>query len=124
MRWRTAGSFAVLATTLIGRARHADARRQRMELLVLGIAQDEPVVGIPQHEGLRDILDRVLEAELRFLVELVGELLRGDVDGDADEMRRILAGRMRKLGARPEPHPVAALMAHAEFVIEHRLLRR
>ena len=80
-----------LGDHLIGRARHADAGRQRMELLVLRIAQDEPVVGIPQHEGFGDILDRILEPELRLLVEPVGELLRGDVDGDADEMRRLFA---------------------------------
>ena len=124
MRWRIAGSFAVLRHDLIGRAGHAHARRQRMELLVLGIAQDQLVIGIPQHEGFGNILDRVLEAEFRFLVEAVGEFLRGDVDGDADEMRRVLARRTRQLGACPEPHPMAVGMAHAEFLIERLASRR
>ena len=107
---------------LVRRAGRAHARRQGVELLVFGVAQNQAVVGIPQDEGFRDILDRVLEAQFCFLVEPVGELLGGDVDDDADEMRRFLFGRMRKLGTGPEPHPVAVDMAHAEFMVEDRLL--
>ena len=75
-----------------------------MELLVLGIAQHQAVVGIPQHEGLRDVLDGIHQPELGLLVELVGFLLLGDVEDDADEMR--LAGLVarRKGSTRARSH--------------------
>ena len=89
-----------------------------MEFLELRIAHDEPVVGIPQHEGLGHGFDGVAEAHVGRGGALGERLLFGDVDGDADEM----GGRSRPLadefGARAQPHPFAADVLHAERVID------
>ena len=74
----------------IGRAGHQRRVRHAVELLVLRIAHDEAVVGVPQDEGLGDRLDRVAEADVGGLGALDQAHLLGDVDGDADEVR--LAG--------------------------------
>ena len=89
-----------------------------MELLVLGIAQHQPVVGVPQHEGLRDVLDRIHQAEFGFLVQLVGQFLLADVEHDAHQVRVAFGLSRRQRHARPQPHIVAVLVAHAEFLVE------
>ena len=76
-----------------------------MELLVLGVAQHQAVFGVPQHEGLGNVFDRVLQAQLRLLVELVGVLLRRDVDDDADEMRRFRDCRREQARRAPAATP-------------------
>ena len=83
-----------LGHDLVGCSRHADAGRQGMELLVFRIAEHETIVGVPQHERFGDVLDCILEAKLSFLIELVGDLLRGHVDGDADEVGGFFCGRI------------------------------
>ena len=42
-----------------------------MELLIFRVAQHQAVFRVPQHKGLGNIFNRVLQAELRILVELV-----------------------------------------------------
>ena len=69
------------------------SRRQRglgnaMQLLVFGIAHDQAVFGVPQHEGLGDGFDRVAQADIGGLGALDEPHLLGDVDRDADEVRR------------------------------------
>ena len=94
-----------------GRVRHA------VELLVLRVAHDEAVVGVPQDEGLGDGLDRVAEADVGGLGALDQTHLLGDVDGDADEVR--LAGvAVDQLGAGAEPDPAAVGVAHAEHAVD------
>ena len=93
-----------------------------MELLVFRVAQHQAVFRIPQNKGLGNIFNRVFQAKLRILVELVRLLLRRDVKNDADEMRRFRIVARRQGGPRPEPNPMAVLVAHPEFAVEHRAL--
>ncbi len=46
------------------------------------------------------------------------DLLLGDVDRDADQMRRDFARLLDQLAARAQPDPVAVGMAHAEGVVD------
>src|SRR5690606_16933319 len=103
---------------LVRGAWNAHAGGKRMKLLILRIAQDQFVIGVPENEGLGDILDRVLEAQFRLLVEAIGILLGGYVDGDADQVGRRLAGRAREGRPDPEPYPMTVGMADAEFLVE------
>ncbi len=107
---------------LVRRAGRAHIGGQAVELLVFRIAHDQLVVGIPQDEGLRNVLDRILEPELCFLIELLGELLLRDVDDNADEMRRLLARGCGELGPGPQPHPLAVAMPHPELAVERAAL--
>jgi hypothetical protein len=94
------------------------AVRQVVQLLEVGVAQHQTVLRIPQHEGFRDGLDRVAQANVgrhRLLHQL---LLLGHIDGDADEVQARLIGVARDLAARPQPHPLAVRMAHAEIMID------
>ena len=79
---------------------------------------------VPQHEGFRDGLDRVAQAHVGLDGALDEILLLGDVDGDADEMRPGSPGWLRELAARPQPHPMAVGVAHAEIVIDRRCVWR
>ena len=65
---------------------------QIVQLLEIGIAQHQPVVGVPQHEGFRDGLDGVAQAHVGGDRLLHQVLLLGDVDRDADQMQ----GRARR----------------------------
>ena len=61
--------------------------RQLVQALEVRIAEHEAVFGVPQHEGLRDGLDRVAQPQVG-LHGLLGEaLLFGDVDCDADQVQ-------------------------------------
>ena len=95
---------------------------QVVQLLEIGIAQHQPIVGVPQHEGFRDGLDGVAQAQVGGHRLLHQVLLLGDVDGDADEMRTGLARRAHQLAARAQPHPMAVGVAHAEGVVDGRHL--
>ena len=89
-----------------------------MELLVLGIAQDEAVVRIPQHEGFRDVLHRIHQAQLGILVDLVGLLLLRDVEDDAGQVREVLRLARGERHAGAEPDVIAIFVAHAELTVE------
>ena len=95
---------------------------QPVELLVLAVAKDEAVVGVPQHEGLRDRLDGVAQAQVASARRFGQPTLLGDVDGDADEMRLVF-GVGHDLGAGADPDPVAFGVAHAELAVEAALAR-
>ena len=90
---------------------------QRQEI---GVAQHHAVVRIPQHERLRDGLDRVAQAQVGLDGLLDQRLLLGDVDGDADQVRRDFARLLHQLAARAQPHPVAVGVTHAEGVVDRR----
>ena len=91
---------------------------QIVQLLEVGIAQHQPVVGVPQHEGFRDGLDGVAQAHVGGGGLLDQRLLLGDVDGDADQVQARLAGLAHQLAARAQPDPVAVGVAHAEVVVD------
>ena len=68
---------------------------QRLEVR---IAQHQPVVGVPQHEGLRNGLDGIAQPHVRRRGLFRHRLLLGDVDGDAEQMEPGLVGLARDLG--------------------------
>ncbi len=89
-----------------------------MQLLEIGIAQHQSIIGVPQHEGFRDGFDSVTQAQVgsdRFLHQI---LLLGDVDGDADQMQAGLARLAHQLAARAQPDPMTVGVAHAEGVVD------
>src|SRR5205085_7119147 len=94
-----------------------------MQALEFGIAQYEPVVGVPDDESFRNRLDRIAEPHLRGGTLLGEALLLGDVYRDADEVRMGLAGIAHKLTARAQPDPGAARMAHAEHAVDAGIAR-
>ena len=91
-----------------------------MQLLEFRIAQHEAVVGVPEHEGLGDRLDGVVQARVGLGGLLLEPALLGHVDRDADEMARRIVGIVHQLGAGAQPHPIARDAADAEFVIDER----
>ena len=89
-----------------------------VQLLEVGVAQHQPVLGVPQHEGFRDRLDGVAQPQVGGDGHLDQVLLLGDVDGDADQVQARLAGLVHQLAARAQPHPVAVGMPHAEGAVD------
>ena len=104
----------------IGLALQLRVGRQLVQLLELRIAEHEVVVGIPQHEGLGDRLDGVVEPGVGLGGLLFQAALLGHVHGDADEMACRIVGIVHQLGAGAQPHPVARDAADAELVIDER----
>ena len=82
------------------------------------VAEHEAVLGIPQHEGFRDGLDRVAQPQIRFHGPLGETLLLGDVDGDADQVHAAAAGGLTELAAHAQPDPVAVGVLHAEALVD------
>ncbi len=68
---------------------------------------------IPEHEGLADALDGVAQPFVRFRHAFFGELLFGDVDGDADEPVACAAAAPH-LALRMHPHPASVRVAQPE----------
>ena len=91
---------------------------QIVQLLEIRIAQHQPVVGIPQHEGFRDGLDGVAQPHVGGHRLLDQVLLLGDVDGDADQMQAGLARLAHQFAAGAQPDPVAVGVAHAEGMVD------
>ena len=89
-----------------------------MQLLVLGVAEHELLIGVPEHEGFRDRLDRVAQAGVGRGGTGGHAALLGDVDDDADEMLRMGPAIGHQLGTRLEPDPFARGVADAEFLVE------
>ena len=73
---------------------------------------------VPQHEGFRDGLDGVAQANVGRGGPLDQRLLLGDIDADADQMHAGLAGLLHQLAAHPQPDPFAAGVVHAEVVVD------
>ena len=119
-RVRTTGLRPAATTVVIGRAGPDRLVGQVVQRQEIGVAQHHAVVRVPQHEGLRDGLDRVAQAQIGLDGLLDQRLLLGDVDGDADQVRRGLARLLHQLAARAQPHPVAVGVAHAEGVVDRR----
>ena len=80
-----------------------------MELLEFRIAEHEVVVGIPEHEGLGDRLDGVVQAGVGAGGLLVQAALLGHVHRDADEMARRVVGSFIS-SARARSHTQSPLM--------------
>ena len=76
---------------LVGCARRRPPIRQLVQALEVRIAEHQAVVGIPQHEGFGNGLDRVAQPQVGFDGLLGEALLFGDVDGDADQMQAAIA---------------------------------
>ena len=91
---------------------------QIVQLLEVGIAQHQPIIGVPQHECFRNGLDGVAQAQVGGDGFLHQVLLLGDVDGDADEMRPRFARLAYQFAARAQPDPMAVGVAHAEGVVD------
>ena len=103
---------------LIGGAGGYRRIRQLVQPLEMRIAEHEAVLGVPQHEGFRDRLDRVAQPEVG-LHGLLGEaLLFGDVDRDADQVQAAVGRGVAELAAHPQPDPVAAGVLHAEALVD------
>ena len=96
--------------------------RQVVQVLELGIAQHQPIAGVPQHERFGNGLDGVAQAQIGGERLLHQVLLFGGVDGDADEMHAVAVGGPEDLAAHAQPDPVAMGMAHAEGAIDRRRL--
>jgi hypothetical protein len=103
---------------VMGDAATERLRRKLVQLLVFGVAEDEAVGRIPQHEGLRDRLDGVAQMGVCGRGALGHPALFGDVDRDADEMLRAGAPVDHQLGAGLEPDPCAIDVADTEFLVE------
>ena len=103
---------------LVGRADGDRLVRQVVQLLEIGVAEHQPVVGVPQHEGLGDGLDGVAQPHVGGDGLLHQALLLGDVDGDADQMQAGIVRLVHQLAARAQPDPVAVGVTHAEGVVD------
>ena len=119
---RKLGADDVLAAgrdhVFVGRAGRDRRVGQVVQVLEVGIAQHQAVLVVPQHEGFRDGLDGVAQADVGGGGLLDQRLLLGDVDRDADQVQAGLAGLLHQLAARAQPDPFAAGVMHAEFVVD------
>ena len=103
---------------LVGRAGGDGVVGQVVQFLEVRIAQHQPIVGVPQHEGFRDGLDGVAQPQIGGGGALDQVLLLGDVDGDADQMQAGFAVLARQFAAHAQPQPAAVGVPHAEGVID------
>ena len=103
---------------LVGGAGRHRIVGKAVQALEFRVAHDQAVVGVPHHERLRDGLDRVAQPHVGGLGLGDEPLLLGDVDRDADQVQAGLARLLHQLAAGPQPDPVAARMAHAEFPVD------
>ena len=76
---------------------------QIVQRLEIGVAQHQPIVGIPQHEGFGDGLDGVAQPHVRRGGLLDHRFLLGDVDGDAEQMQAESSG-WRAVSQRTRSH--------------------
>ena len=90
---------------LVRGPRHQRLVRQIMQLLEVGVAQHQAVVGVPQHEGFRDGLDGVAQPQIRFRSPFDQRLLLRDVDRDADQVRPAFARLARPARSVPAARP-------------------
>lgn len=81
-------------------AGHQDVVRKLVGLLEVGVAHDEAVVLVPEHEGLGGTFDGVGEPLVGLRIALRKTMLFRHVHGDADQMRPA-RGRADDLGAGP-----------------------
>ena len=58
-----------------------------MQFLKIRVAQDQAIIGVPQHEGFGNGLDGIAQPQIGLHRALDQRFLFGGVDGDADEMR-------------------------------------
>ena len=103
---------------VVGRAGLDRLVRQVVQLLEVGVAEHQAVVGVPHHEGFRDGLDGVAQPQVGLHRLLDQRLLLGDVDRDADQVRPAILRLMHELAARAQPDPMAVGVPHAEIVID------
>ncbi len=94
-----------------------------MEALELGIAHDEPVVGVPHDEGLGDRLDRVAQAHVRRGGARLQRHRLRDVDGDPDEVAGAVRVFPHQLRPGTEPYPIVFHRAQAKDMVDRRRRR-
>ncbi len=103
---------------LVGSAGNDGGVGQLVQTLEVRVAEHEAIARVPQHEGLRNGLDRVAKTEVGFHCLLGEALLLGDVDGDADQVHAGIGRAAGLLAADAEPDPVAVDMLHAEGLVD------
>ena len=91
---------------------------QVVQGLEIGIAKDQAVVRIPQHESFGNGFDRVAQAKVGGNGLFDQALLLRDVDGDTDQMQAGLTGLAHQLAACPHPHPFSAGVMHPEGMVD------
>ncbi len=89
-----------------------------MQFLEIRVAQHQPVIGVPQHEGFRNGLDGVAQPQIGGCRALHQAFLLGDIDGDTDDVEAGLTLLAGQFAAHPQPNPSAVGMAHAEVMID------
>ena len=94
--------------------------RQIVEVLKFGIAQDKLVICIPEHERLADRLDRVPQTQVCRGIHRISPTLLGNIDRNADQMRRRAFRVINDFRPRPNPNPAAICGANPESLIHRR----
>ena len=89
-----------------------------MQVLEIGIAQHQAIIGVPQHEGFRDGFDGVAQAQIGRRRLFHQALLFSRVDYNADEVQAGIALLANKFATGAQPQPIAVGVAHAKGVIE------
>ena len=75
-------------------------------------------LGVPEHEGFGNGLDRVAQPQVGLDGLLRQALLFGDVDGDADQVQSGIGRALAEFAAHAQPDPVAVGVPHAEGVVD------
>ena len=91
---------------LVGRAGGDRRVGQAVQVLEVRVAQHQAVLVVPQHEGFRDGLDGVAQANVGGGGPLDQRLLLGDVDRDADQVHAGLAGLAAPARSAPAARPI------------------
>ena len=102
----------------IGLAGADRVRGQIVQPRVFRVAQHKPILGVPQHEGFRNALDRLAQALVGLVAELRRRLLGADVDDRADEPAPSDARADDDLGMLAKPDPLAVAAAQAELAVD------
>jgi len=82
------------------------------------VAEDQPVVGVPQHKGFRDGLDGVAQPQVSLDGSLRKALLFGDVDCDANQVAAAAVLALAEFAANAKPDPVPVGVAHPECLVD------
>src|SRR5262249_55587020 len=112
------GHAADLNHGLIGGTRNDRGVRQLVQPLEMRVAEHQPIARVPEHESLRDRLDRVAQSQIGLDGSLRKAFLFGNVDGDAYQVHARVVGTMAELATDTKPDPVSAAVLHPESLID------
>src|SRR5215813_13346824 len=82
------------------------------------VAKHQPIARVPEHESLRDRLDRVAQPQIGLDGSLRKAFLFGNVDRDAYQVHARVVGAMAELATDTKPDPVSAAVLHPESLID------